>query len=357
MRMAWRGFLVLVASVATATAAVAIVHAQLPPPAPMRWQPQQSGVTVRLRGVSAVSNTVAWASGAQGTVLRTTDGGATWVRRPVPDAEKLDFRDIDAISADVASILSIGPGEASRIYKTRDGGATWTLQLANTDPKVFLDAMAFRDEQHGVAFSDSADGVFAIFTTSDGTSWTRVPADRLPPALPGEGAFAASGSNVALGPGGRIWIGTTKGRVLRSTDDGRTWSVVPTPVATGEATGIFSIAFRDARHGVVVGGNYQQERVADRNVAVTSDGGATWDALVPPRSGLSGFRSAVAFWPDHAIRWLAVGPAGTDWSDNDGRTLPTSGGDGYDALSFAPGGAIGWASGAGGRIAAVTPTR
>ena len=356
MRMAWRGFLTLVAGIATATAAVAIVHAQLPPPAPMQWRPQQSGVTVRLRGVSAVSDRVAWVSGAQGTVLRTTDGGATWIRRLVPDAATLDFRDIDAISADVASILSIGPGAASRLYKTRDGGATWTLQLANTDPKVFLDAMAFRGEQLGVAFSDSADGVFAIFMTSDGTSWTRVPADRLPPALPGEGAFAASGSNVALGPGGRIWIGTTKGRVLRSTDDGRTWSVAQTPVATGDATGIFSIAFRDAQHGVVVGGNYQQEKAADRNVAITSDGGATWRSATDGR-GLSGFRSVVTRWAGMAGHWLAVGPAGSDWSTDDGHTWTPAGGEGYDAVSLAPGGAVGWATGAGGRIAAVSLAR
>lgn len=347
MRMSWS------LSVVMAAAVVLAASAQIPPPPPLQWRPQQSGVTVRMRGISAVSDRVAWASGAQGTVLRTLDGGATWQRRSVPDAETLDFRDVDAVSADVAYILSIGPGPASRIYKTRNGGATWTLQLANTDPKVFLDAMAFRDEQHGVAFSDSADGVFAIFTTTDGATWTRVPADRLPPALPGEGAFAASGTNVALGAGGRIWIGTTKGRVLRSTDDGRTWSVVQTPVATGEATGIFSIAFRDAQHGVVVGGNYQQEKVADRNVAVTRDGGATWQPLADGR-GLSGFRSAVAFWPSRPGRWLAVGPAGANWSSDDGASWQEAGtAEGYDALSLAPSGVIGWASGAGGRIAAV----
>lgn len=354
MRMSWCVGLAMAAGVAATVVATAGTQPGRRPP--IQWRPQQSGVTVRLRGVSAVSDRVAWASGAQGTVLRTTNGGATWVRRPVPDAATLDFRDIDATSADVASILSIGPGEASRIYKTRDGGATWTLQLANTDPKVFLDAMAFRDEQHGVAFSDSADGQFVIFVTTDGTSWTRVPTDRLPPALPGEGAFAASGTNVALAPGGRIWIGTTKGRVLRSTDDGRTWSVAPTPVVTGEATGIFSIAFRDALHGVVVGGNYQQETTADRNVALTSDGGATWRA-VAEGGGLSGYRSVVTRWAGMAGHWLAVGPAGSDWSTDDGRSWTPAGGDGYDAVSLAPGGAIGWATGAGGRIASVTLAR
>lgn len=349
-----RNLLTGVVTLAVAVSALAQAP-PVPPAPPVRWTPQHSGVTVRLRGVSAVSSTVAWASGAQGTVLRTTDGGTTWLPRPVPNAETLDFRDVDAISAEVAYILSIGNGESSRIYKTRDGGATWTLQLANTDPKVFLDAMAFRDEQHGVAFSDSVDGRFVVFTTADGgATWPRVPADRLPPALPGEGAFAASGSNVALGPGGRIWIGTTRSRVLRSADDGRTWSVVQTPVATGEATGIFSIAFRDAQHGVVVGGNYQQETAADRNVAFTIDGGSTWTAAAAGR-GLSGFRSAVVPWPGKAAAWLAVGPSGSDWSADNGHTWSPAGGDGSDAISLAPGGAIGWASGAGGRIAVARP--
>ena len=320
----------------------------------LQWQPQTSGVTARLCGISAVSPDVAWTSGASGTVLRTSDAGKTWQPRPVPGATTLDFRDVDAISAEVAYALSIGPGEASRIFKTRDGGATWTLQLANTDPQVFLDAMAFRDEAHGVAFSDSVAGHFVIFTTANGgADWRRVPTDRLPPALPGEGAFAASGSNVALGSGGRIWIGTTASRVLSSSDDGLTWRVVTTPVAAGEATGIFSIAFRDAAHGVVVGGNYQQEGRAVNNVAVTSDGGVTWTLA----RGLSGFRSAVAWWPGGGGGWLAVGPAGADWSSDDGRTWTAAGDQGYDALSVVPGGAAAWASGAGGRLARVTRVR
>src|SRR5499427_5442700 len=117
--------------------------------AAVRVEPQSSGVTARLRGVSAVSSSVAWASGAGGTILRTVDGGRTWQPRPIPAAQSADFRDVDAFSDRVAYVLSIGSGEASRIYKTVDGGAHWDLQFANSDPKMFLDAMTFADEAHG----------------------------------------------------------------------------------------------------------------------------------------------------------------------------------------------------------------
>src|SRR5688572_20853548 len=117
------------------------------------WTDQPSGVTARLRGVSAVSDRVAWASGSSGTVLRTSDGGSTWQTLTVPDAAKLDFRDADAVTENAAYVLSIGSGDASRIYKTTDAGRNWTLQFTNNDPKAFFDAMAFWDGDRGIAFS------------------------------------------------------------------------------------------------------------------------------------------------------------------------------------------------------------
>ncbi len=315
--------------------------------AAVRIEPQSSGVTARLRGVSAVSSSVAWASGAGGTILRTVDGGRTWQPRPIPATQKSDFRDVDALGDRVAYVLSIGTGESSRIYKTVDGGEHWDLQFANSDPKVFLDAMTFADATHGVAFSDSVDGAFVVLMTSDGRSWTRIRVDRLPPALPGEGAFAASGSNIAMVGRDCIWIGTTASRVLRSLDGGRTWSVIETPLATGTATGIFSIAFRDRDHGIVVGGNYQKEQDAIDNAAVTADGGSTWTLV----KGLGGFRSAVAWRPGPANALIAVGPSGVDLSRDDGRTWTAGGTVGFDAIGVAPDGTAVYVSGSQGRIA------
>ena len=89
---------------------------------------QISHTVENLRGVSAVSRQIAWASGTHGTYLRTIDGGRSWTAHQVPDAAALDFRGIAALSADEAFLMSSGPGEQSRIYHTADAGQHWQLQ-------------------------------------------------------------------------------------------------------------------------------------------------------------------------------------------------------------------------------------
>jgi len=315
---------------------------------------QTSGVNVRLRGVSAVNERVAWASGAGATVLRTVDGGAMWQKLNVTD-EALDFRDVDAIDTDTAYVLSIGNGPSSRIYKTTDAGKTWQLQFRNDDQKAFLDAMSFWDADHGIAFGDSVDLQFYILTTDNGgRTWSRVSTSNLPPALGNEGAFAASGTNIAIFGKTHAWIGTgaaAKSRVLRTSDRGRTWQVADTPLASGGSAGIFSIAFRDAQHGVIAGGDYKKEQEAVDNLAVTSDGGITWKLV----KGLSGFRSVVAYMPGTKTL-IALGPSGGDYSLDDGKTWTPIAGPGFDTFSFVPGKPSGWATGAQGIIGRLTFT-
>ena len=327
-----------------------------------QWTLQTSGVTARLRGVSAVSDRVAWASGADSTVLRTTDGGATWKKLKVT-TDALDFRDIDAVDARTAYVLSIGNGPASRIYKTTDAGATWALQFKNEDPKAFYDAMSFWDRNHGIVIGDSIDGQFCIMTTDNGgRTWVRVPTSALPRAMENEGAFAASGTNIALVGKSHAWIGTgagAKARVLRTTDRGRTWKISETPLAAGPSAGIFSVAFRDAKHGVVVGGDYRKEGEAVDNLAVTSDGGVTWKLV----KGLTGFRSVIAYVPAAKSSsvpgtLIALGPSGADYSTDDGRTWKVLAGPGFDTLSLAPrtsnGRPIAFAAGAKGAVGKLT---
>ena len=316
------------------------------------WTPLASGVTVTFRGVSAVSADVVWVSGSRGTVLRTLDGGETWQNVSPKGMNTLDFRDVDAIDRRTAYILSIGNGNASRILKTTDGGSTWTQMFLNPAEDGFFDAMAFWDENHGIAFSDSANGLFFIITTDDGgRTWTRL--GGLPPALDNEGAFAASGTNVAIWGDRHVWIGSgaaARARVLRSSDRGKTWAIADTPIPSGPSAGIYSIAFRDALHGIVVGGDYEKEDLAVDNVAVTDDGGKTW-RLAP---GVGGFRSVVTYFPaTSGPNILALGPSGADISKDDGRTWtpsPTPA-RGLHTFSFARGTSVGFATGGRGQIA------
>jgi photosystem II stability/assembly factor-like uncharacterized protein len=315
------------------------------------WTILETGVTARLRGISAPSDQVVWASGTGGTVIRSITGGQTWQRRAIPGADALDFRDIDAFDENIAYALSIGNGDASRIYRTSDGGETWTLQLANTDPRVFLDAMAFWSPERGIAFSDSVDGRFVIFRTDDGKTWTQIASESLPAAVPEEGAYAASGTNVAVYGSAHVWIATSRSRVLRSADGGRTWNVAATPLPSGSASGIFSIAFRDERHGVIVGGDYQKTSEAIDNAAVTSDGGATWSLV----KGLAGFRSVIAHRPGSRT-WYAAGPTGVDMSPDDGKTWgPAAPMTDLHTFTFTRGGRSGWGAGERGRIVRLDP--
>lgn len=319
-----------------------------------RWEKQTSSTTVRLRGVSAVSARVAWASGQNGTYTRTTDGGLTWHTAIVPGAETLDFRDVDAFDASTAYLLAIGEGDKSRIYKTTDGGANWTMQFKNENPAAFFDAMAFWDRDHGIAMSDPVEGRFLVITTADGgRTWTPTPANSMPPALEGEGGFAASGTCITVQGRSNVWFGTggsNGARVFRSTDRGRTWTVARAPLASGKAAGIFSLTFWNARHGVAVGGDYTKERDSGGNFATTDDGGLTWKAVGASRP--AGYRSCVALVPGASeLTLIAVGPSGTDYSLDGGRRWKPIGSEGFHAVSFARASGAGWAVGENGTIA------
>lgn len=313
-----------------------------------QWQAVPSAVTkASLRGVHNSGNGVIWVSGSEGTILRTGNNGLAWQQCPIPpDAQKLDFRGIWGFNADRALMMSSGPGNASRLYETTDGCRSCHLLFTNPDRTGFWDAIAFSNEK-GVLLGDPVDNRFVIYITGDGGKhWIRERSAALAAHPKGESVFAASNSALVIRPDGKILFGTGGlggPRVFAfDIDNMAQGTTVSVPLkGNSEATGIFSLAFRDNEHGVAVGGDYKNPQNRDGTIAFTSDGGKRWRvAAVPP----GGYRSAVG-WDRQKRAWIAAGPNGSDISTDDGQTWQPFDGTGWNALSLP------WAVGSSGRIA------
>jgi photosystem II stability/assembly factor-like uncharacterized protein len=322
----------------------------------LSWKLTPTGRTERFRGLSAVSGSVAWVSGTGGTVLRTTDGGASWASVGPPGTKTLQLRDIEATSAWQAVVLSIGTGDESRIYVTDDGGASWTESFRNPDPKAFYDCMAFSSPQRGVALSDPVDGVLRLLETTDGgRSWAVVNPDGMPAALPNEFAFAASGQCLSAGQGQSVYLGSggqSPARVFASQNGGHTWSVTEVPVVGAPSAGVFSVRFRDRHTGIAVGGDYANPTAAIGTAAWTADG-LTWQPATPTPTG---YRSGSAWLPHDHTTAVAVGPGGSDVSSDEGRRWTPFDTGAFDSVDCAPDGGC-WASGEHGRVARLVVAR
>jgi photosystem II stability/assembly factor-like uncharacterized protein len=351
------------------------------------WELEDSGSSAGLRGIHAVGGGVVWASGTGGTVLRSEDTGYLWQQCAVPSgAAKLDFRGIWAWDAQNVFVLSSGPGGQSRLYETTDGCSSWKLIFTNPDAASgskfpgFWDGILFIDRQHGLIYGDPALGsartnpveggyfTFRLRVTHDGgMKWipavdpeTDSPGKDLQP-LPGESLFAASNSAMAAKEGW-IWLGTSRARVLRirqgSFEAGLCagagdpfsnscgipwigWESAQTPLANGnDSSGVFSLAFRDQRHGIAVGGDYRRPAESAGTAAYTADGGEHWSAADKPPHG---YRSAVA-WDEKDGAWITVGSNGSDISYDDGKTWQWLDSGNWNALSLP------WAVGPNGQI-------
>ncbi|KAL8361657.1 hypothetical protein RB601_007470 [Gaeumannomyces tritici] len=357
----------LAAASLLARAAAAATAAALP-----AWQLLQTGSTAQLRGLSALpGGRVAFASGSRATVLRTIDAGATWqsvgpAALPPADAASLEFRDVEAFSADRAVVLSVGEGGSSRVYATTDAGGgnsnnAWRLAFTNDEPRAFFNCLAFASASRGFAVSDPVDGRLRLVETSDGgESWTLVDhtAGGMPETWPGEAGFAASGTCLTASADGRALFAATggvagrPGRVFRNggDDDGarRRWEAFNTTIPGAAGGGVFSVQFRSADGaGVAVGGDYTRPGAADGTASFSTDGGRVWQASVVFPGG---YRSAVSWVPGRCGVAVAVGPTGSDVTYDGGRTWKTFDNGSFDAVQCVPGGVC-WASGQQGRAA------
>jgi hypothetical protein len=324
---------------------------------------EDSNTTASLRGIHNVGGGVAWASGTNGTVLRTEDGGYLWQTCTTPPgAEKLDFRGIQAFDENTAIVMSSGLGDLSRLYKTTDGCQTWHLLFTNPDKEGFWDSVRFESPnpqlrehtRRGVLIGDPVQGRFPVFISSDlGNTWTNVTdkyVKELPRAHGGEALFAASNSSAdAAGDAGNLAFvtgGTGGSRMLHLVGGGLvldTWMTLPSfeettihfPYAT-ESQGAFSLTHRQIDQVtfdfMVVGGDYLKPDAPGASVflpAPTYSFFMRHQKSTYPTTPPHGYRSSVAYDPAQKL-WITVGPNGTDISRDDGKNWTPLKPSGYD---------------------------
>jgi len=278
-------------------------------------QPLSSGTKTSIRGLSIVSDKVAWVSGSNGYIGKTTDAGLNWTWVKPEGFEKLDFRAIQAF--DDKKAIAVNAGTPAFILLTVDGGRSWKTTYKNTDSAIFLDGMDFWDKKNGVIFGDPIQHQLQILkTTNGGLDWQNISSQLNMETDKGEAGFAASGTTIKTVGKGKVWIATggVVSNIYHSTDYGKTWMKYPCPIWQGEnSTGPFSMDFFDAQSGIVVGGNYLQDKVNSNNVLLTKNGGREW---VKPVKPVSGYRSGVVYVTKK--RCIAVGTSGVDISKDGG---------------------------------------
>jgi len=280
------------------------------------FNPLTENTKTSLRGLSVVSDQVTWVSGSNGSVGKTTDGGKTWQWIKPKGYEKLDFRDIEAF--DDKQAIIVNAGSPAYILKTLDGGENWTEHYKNADTAIFLDGLGFWDKNQGIIFGDPIHDKMQLLKTVDaGKTWMDISSNLKLPLAKGEAGFAASGTTIKTLTGGKVWIssGGAVSNIYYSADYGRNWKVFKCPIWQGEpTTGPFSMDFYNAKNGVVVGGNYVQDKINTNNVLITKNGGKTWQKPVTP---VSGYRSGVTYIDAKTL--VATGTSGTDVSIDGGQ--------------------------------------
>lgn len=300
-----------------------------------------SGTKTSMRGLSVVNDRVIWVSGTNGMVGRSLDSGHTWKWVTVKGFEKMDFRDIEAFSETTAVIMGIDA--PAYILRTHDGGENWQVVFKDTTKGMFLDAMEFWNEQSGIVIGDPIKGRIYVARSFDGgQSWQGIPEPNKPVADSGEACFAASGTNIRkLTNAEAIFITGGLSSNVHVRD-----KKINLPLIQGkETTGANSIAVKNKKTWMVVGGDFNTKDATTKNAAITFNAGKSWHIPATPPSG---YRSCVEYL--NKKTWITCGLNGVDISNDDGKTFSKISNEGFHVVRKAKQGKAVFFAGWNGRI-------
>ncbi len=270
--------------------------------------------SVSIRAIEIMGNSVAFA--ANNGIFGSLDLGSGKIRTNFEkyDTIKPEFRAVAHTSTD---FFMLSVGSPALLYKT-GGNGKMDLVYKETGEGVFYDAMTFWNDVEGIAVGDSMEGCLSIIITRDGgNSWVKLPCSQLPKGIDGEGAFAASNTNIKV-VGNNTWIATTKSRIYFSPDKGKTWRIQQTTIVNQETTqGIYSLDFNDENLGIAIGGDYTRPESNIANKALTTDGGKTWNLIADGED--PSYKSCVQFVPNSdGNSIVALGFTGISFSHDRG---------------------------------------
>ena len=288
--------------------------------------------SLSIRAIEIMGNSLAFAAN-NGTYGLFNSSNKTWkINTQQFDTISPEFRAVASTSSDFFMLSVANP---ALLYKTGDNGKM-ELVYKEENEKVFYDSMIFWNDKEGIAMGDPTDGCISmIITRNGGKSWNKLDCEDLPEAAEGEAAFAASNSNIAI-QGDHTWIltGGMKSRILYSSDKGKNWEVIETPLLQGEATtGGYSVDFYDDKNGVIIGGDYTNPQGNTGNKAITKDGGKTWKLIAEGKD--PGYKSSIRFVPNSEGKGLvATGFTGIHYSNDAGENWEKLSDEGFYTLRF-----------------------
>ncbi|MBK6523964.1 MAG: hypothetical protein IPG08_17570 [Sphingobacteriaceae bacterium] len=309
-----------------------------------------------IRALEVLNDNTVWFAANRGVWGYTEDAGKTWhIDSLKVDSVYPQYRSIAVLND--STVLLLGISSPAYLLKTSNKGKTWKVVYKNAHPKAFFDSMVFYDKKNGFAIGDPINSKITLIRTTDGgDTWMPMDDDKIGSLEEGEACFATSNTNLDIHKN-MLWFvtGGKRSRLFYSSNLGKSFLTYNTPIPQGETmAGIFSFDFFNEKLGVAAGGNYDKTDSSIVSLALTKDGGKTWNVIKHTKPF---FGSCVRFrntnevfitGHDGTFRYNVKNQRTEEIKDTSGESLK------FMTLRFSPSGKALWMAGSNGKIALVS---